>query len=169
MPEASLPSVLPVHGAMISRSSSFFGPIGSASRTVWIISFPVASAMRLRKCSAVPKRVSVSYAVSDIIGVISNPASVRRGSCSSVFASMQKEPHIANPTRVFSISDILSVYVCYHYILRSSNIVHTVSAISLPAVTGKTFPGRPPAFITFVPTLQAFVSAIPNGADASST
>ena len=31
MPFASLPSVLPVHGAIISASKSFWGPIGSAS------------------------------------------------------------------------------------------------------------------------------------------
>ena len=34
MPQASLPSVLPVHGARISRSSSFFGPMGSACAIV---------------------------------------------------------------------------------------------------------------------------------------
>ena len=34
MPQASLPSVLPVHGARISRSSSYFGPMGSACAIV---------------------------------------------------------------------------------------------------------------------------------------
>ena len=39
IPLASFPRVLPVHGAITNASSSFFGPIGSASFFVEIIYF----------------------------------------------------------------------------------------------------------------------------------
>ena len=37
-PFANLASVLPVAGAITKISNSFFGPIGSAAKMVWIIS-----------------------------------------------------------------------------------------------------------------------------------
>ena len=59
IPFAIFANVLPVHGAMISKSRSFLGPIGSASFTVLIISLPHLDFNVSAKYSLVPKRVSV--------------------------------------------------------------------------------------------------------------
>ena len=58
-PAASFARVLPVHGATTSTSSSFFGPMGSASRTLPITLCPVRLSTRAKKSSALPNRVSV--------------------------------------------------------------------------------------------------------------
>lgn len=75
MPWAIFESVQPVHGAIISRSSSFLGPIGSASFTVFIISFPVMRFTVSHSSRALPKRVSVEYTMLLIIGTMSAPMS----------------------------------------------------------------------------------------------
>ena len=59
MPQASLPRVLPVQGAMTSTSRSFLGPMGSASSMVWMMGRPQSASSRARKSAAAPKRVSV--------------------------------------------------------------------------------------------------------------
>ena len=57
-PRANLASVLPVQGATSTRSSSFFGPMGSTSGNVCQISRPQISRRRERMAAALPKRVS---------------------------------------------------------------------------------------------------------------
>ena len=87
MPQASLPSVLPVQGAITSRSSSFFGPMGSACAMVWMTGRPViSSALRTQSC-AFPKRVSVAYAFSDMIAVTLYPRSASRCICGNTDAN----------------------------------------------------------------------------------
>ena len=71
MPWASFARVLPVHGAMSSASSGSAGPSGSASAIVVITPRPHSAARRLIFSAAVPKRVSVSAAVSLIMGISS--------------------------------------------------------------------------------------------------
>ena len=75
MPSESLASVLPVHGAIISRSHICLGPIGSVSTDVLSTLFPVISSARFTMSSAAPKRVSVVKAFCDIIGMTSYPES----------------------------------------------------------------------------------------------
>ena len=53
IPQASLPSELPVQGAMITRSSRCFGPIGSTSGSVCQMGRPQIVSRRLFTCSAV--------------------------------------------------------------------------------------------------------------------
>ena len=60
---ASFASVFPVHGAMISASSSFLGPMGSTSAMVCSGLHPQISSARLIWALALPKRLSmVDYA-----------------------------------------------------------------------------------------------------------
>ena len=68
MPEASFPRVFPVQGAMTSTSSSFRGPMGSASWTEDMGLCPVSLSTVERKASAVPKRVSVVRQASETMG-----------------------------------------------------------------------------------------------------
>src|SRR5699024_572399 len=56
MPQASFPMVFPVQGAITSTSSSFFGPMGSASLTLPITVCPVIFSTAEINSSAVPKR-----------------------------------------------------------------------------------------------------------------
>ena len=76
-PRASFARVFPVQGAMSRASIGADGPSGSASAMVVTTRFPVSS-MSLRMCSAArPKRVSVSAAVSLMMGTSSYvPASL---------------------------------------------------------------------------------------------
>ena len=73
IPFAILPSVLPVHGAIISASKSLFGPTGSACLIEWIAGRPQIFSIRSINDAAVPKRVSSLYEISDSIGVIDTP------------------------------------------------------------------------------------------------
>ena len=59
IPFASFASVLPVHGSITSASRIAFGPIGSASLIVCIISFPVFLISSFLKKSHSPNLVSV--------------------------------------------------------------------------------------------------------------
>jgi hypothetical protein len=59
MPQANFARVLPVQGATTTKSSSSFGPMGSACAMVWMISRPAVYSIRLQKSQALPKRVSV--------------------------------------------------------------------------------------------------------------
>ncbi len=68
IPQASFAAVFPVHGAIISASRSFLGPMGSASEMVLIIFFLQIVSISEMKSVAFPNRVSVEYAVYDIIG-----------------------------------------------------------------------------------------------------
>lgn len=68
MPFASLPSVLPVQGATISRSSRRFGPSGSTCASVCSGSVPHSAVTSARKSADAPKRVSVSHAASEKMG-----------------------------------------------------------------------------------------------------
>ena len=97
MPFAIFPRVFPVVGAIISKSSSFLGPIGSASGRVLIISFPVISVISSAKSLAEPNRVSVVNAVSDIMGTTLNPSLLSLAIIGITFLNVQNEPHIANP------------------------------------------------------------------------
>ena len=72
MPCASFASVLPVQGAISRASSPSAGPSGSASAIVVTTRRPPLSSMRRRMCAAaVPKRLSVSAALSLMIGISS--------------------------------------------------------------------------------------------------
>ncbi len=68
MPWASFARVLPVQGAISSASIGRAGPRGSASGIVVTTRFPVSSISFSICSTAVPKRLSVSAAVSDRIG-----------------------------------------------------------------------------------------------------
>ena len=133
MPFASFAKVLPVHGAIIRISKRLCGPIGSASVTVDIIGFLQISEIRVRNPSAVPKRVSVEYAVWLIIGVISAHSFDRPSSSDITFLKVQNEPVIAKPIRLFS------KFKCYTPI--SCKMLMTVSFMIFPDVMGATFPG----------------------------
>ena len=67
IPCASFARVLPVQGAISSASMGRAGPSGSASAIVVTTGSPVSSMRRRRFVTAVPKRVSVSAAVSLMI------------------------------------------------------------------------------------------------------
>ena len=67
-PWASFARVLPVQGAMSSACIGSAGPSGSASAMVVTTSFPVKSISRRICSAAVPKRLSVSAAVSLMMG-----------------------------------------------------------------------------------------------------
>ena len=68
-PEASLPRVLPVQGAMISRSSSFWGPMGSAPAMVEMTRWSQMRAISRISSWAQPKRVSVAAVHSETMGI----------------------------------------------------------------------------------------------------
>ena len=59
IPFASFARVLPVQGAIISASSGFFGPRGSAPVTVWIIPLPQRASTLEISSDALPNLVSV--------------------------------------------------------------------------------------------------------------
>ena len=100
-PRLSFARVLPVQGAITSKSHIFFGPIGSVSTAVVSTLFPVISFARLTISLALPKRVSVDEALPDMIGITSYPSSISSLICSNAFVKVQKEPHIANPMVAF--------------------------------------------------------------------
>ena len=68
IPAASFASVLPVQGAITSRSSSFFGPIGSTWEIVSQTGRRQIASIRVRKSAAAPKRLSMLAAAPDRIG-----------------------------------------------------------------------------------------------------
>ena len=96
MPWASLERVLPVQGAMTRTSSSFFGPMGSASGMRVSTGLPqMASALR-RCSSAVPKRLSSVAAEWEKMGM--TVCSLARASITGkTLEKVQKEPHMAKP------------------------------------------------------------------------
>ena len=97
-PAASLPRVLPVQGQMISRSSSFWGPMGSAPLTVAMTRWSqMRSTSRIRSWAA-PKRVSVAATVSDTMGTTRAKRAFTCSRASTALAWVQKDPHRANPT-----------------------------------------------------------------------
>ena len=63
-----------LQGAMIKRSSSFFGPMGSTCGSVCQISRPQIASNRARTSAALKKRVSSDQAFSDRMGYSSAPA-----------------------------------------------------------------------------------------------
>ena len=67
---ASLARVFPVQGAIISASSSFFGPIGSVPSNVRSGERPQISRMRSRCSSAVPNRLSMDADAKDRMGIM---------------------------------------------------------------------------------------------------
>ena len=109
MPQASFASVFPVHGATISRSNIFFGPIGSACGMVLITPLPQMFSAVMMFSSAVPKRVSSEEALYDIMGVSSAPAAFSFIICSNALEKVQNEPHMANPIFAPLRGDMLSV------------------------------------------------------------
>lgn len=80
-----------MHGATISKSSNFFGPIGSASLIVLIISLLHLDFIVFIKSSLLPNLVSVLYAVSLMMGIIFAPAAERLSSSCSTFLKVQKD------------------------------------------------------------------------------
>ena len=97
MPPASFPRVFPVHGAMISRSSSFWGPMGSASLMVEITRWSQMRIISRIRSWAFPNRVSSSAVNSDTMGIT---RANRARTCSRASMArlwVQKEPHTANP------------------------------------------------------------------------
>ena len=97
MPQASFERVLPVHGAIISASRSFFGPMGSALGIVWIMSFPVISLKHERQYAASPKRVSKVYEFSDIMGITLYSSFLSLLISSKTVLNVQNEPQTAKP------------------------------------------------------------------------
>ncbi len=95
IPSAIFASVFPVQGDTTSISNIRFGPMGSAAVISWIIGFPQRSQRRLRWLCAVPKRVSSVYALSDIIGVTSQPSVISRSRHSIEAEKVQNEPQSA--------------------------------------------------------------------------
>ena len=71
IPSDSFASVLPVHGAITSKSHIFLGPIGSVCTTECRTALPVISSALFTVSSAFPKRVDVEKAFCDIIGITS--------------------------------------------------------------------------------------------------
>src|SRR5699024_4404163 len=101
MPQASFPMVFPVQGAITSTSSSFFGPMGSASLTLPITVCPVISSTAELNSSAVPERGLVCRQIAETMGCTVSYSSHSFSSSRSTFPWVQKEPHSANPTRSF--------------------------------------------------------------------
>ena len=108
MPFASLPSVLPVQGATISRSSRRFGPSGSTCASVCSGSVPHSAVTSARKSADAPKRVSVSHAASEKMGTTVYCA-VRARRASMAFRNVQNEPHRAKPTVGLMLGTLLPV------------------------------------------------------------
>lgn len=95
IPSAIFASVFPVQGETTRISNIRFGPMGSAVVISWIIGFPHSSQSRSRWLCAVPKRVSSAYALSDIIGVTSQPSDKSLSRHSIEAAKVQNEPQSA--------------------------------------------------------------------------
>ena len=102
MPQASLPSVFPVQGAMMSRSSSFLGPMGSASRMEEMTRRSQIRSISRISSWAGPKRVSVAAVHSETMGITVEKRAFTCSRASMALAWVQKEPHTAKPT-VWSI------------------------------------------------------------------
>ena len=137
MPQASLASVLPVAGATISASSSFFGPIGSTCAIASHTSWPQIDSRRLRKCAAVPKRVSVEALAGDRIGIISGYCALSASRAVRTGSKVQKDPHMAKPSVMFSINASFSGH--------GVRVRRICSFKSFAADAGATRPGRPGA------------------------
>ena len=103
MPQASLPRVLPVQGAMISRSSRPLGPMGSASFWVAITRWSQMRSISRIRSWAVPNRVSVSATTSETMGMTWSYRAFTASRASMALWWVQKEPHTANPTVLCSI------------------------------------------------------------------
>ena len=97
-PAASLPSVLPVQGQMMSKSRSFFGPMGSASRRLEMTRRSQMRSISRIRSWAVPNRVSVPAAASETMGTTRENRAFTCSSASMALACVQKDPHTANPT-----------------------------------------------------------------------
>ena len=98
IPDDSFASVFPVQGAMTRASIMFLGPMGSAPVIVCIISLPQIFSILSLKLSAVPKRVSVLYALKDIIGTISVPEFFSSSIYGITLSNVQNDPHKAKPS-----------------------------------------------------------------------
>ena len=112
MPAASLAMVFPVAGAITRTSSSPLGPMGSTDGMSQSTSCPVKSSNRSIRSSEVPKRVSVKAEISDAIGMTVSYSCTSFSSSASTFSWVQKEPHIANPTRSFLTQGHLVLLKC---------------------------------------------------------
>ena len=99
MPLASFAMLLPVQGATSTRSSSFFGPMGSTCTMESITQCPVSAQSRCCSSAAFIKRVSNRAALKDRIGYRSAPSAFIRSSIASTGAKVQKEPVMAQPMR----------------------------------------------------------------------
>ena len=101
IPLASFPRVFPVQGAIISRSSSFWGPMGSASLMVEMTRWSQMRIISRIRSWASPNRVSAAAVYSDTMGITWANRAFTCSRASMARLWVQKEPHMANPT-VFS-------------------------------------------------------------------
>ena len=87
---------------MISRSSSFWGPMGSAPAMVEMTRWSQIRAISRISSWAQPKRVSVAAVHSETMGITRAKRAFTCSSASMARAWVQKEPQTANPMVLFS-------------------------------------------------------------------
>lgn len=96
-PAASLPRVFPVQGQRMSRSSSFWGPMGSAAFIVAMTRWSQMRSISRIRSWALPKRVSVAAVHSETMGTTFLHRARTCSRAAMARAWVQKEPHMAKP------------------------------------------------------------------------